>query len=104
AELIAALAGCDAVLAGSEPYTRRVIAAHQRLRVIARAGVGYDAVDVAAATEFGIPIVVSPGNAEGVAEHTFALILALTKAVIPQHLEIAAGGWPRRSNQPIRGR
>ena len=54
-ELLAALAGCDASLAGSEPYNARVLAAHPQLRVIARVGVGYDAVDVAAATAHGSP-------------------------------------------------
>jgi len=102
-ELLESLAGCDAVLAGSEPYTRRVIAAHPQLRIIARAGVGYDAVDIAAATEAGIPVTVAPGNADGVAEHTFALMLALAKAVLPQDADLRAGRWPRRSNLPLRG-
>src|SRR5262249_20976368 len=53
-ELLDQLKGVDAALAGSEPYTRRVIEAHPQLRVIARAGVGYDAVDVPAATEKGV--------------------------------------------------
>ena len=48
-DLLEALNGVSAALAGSEPYTRRVLAANPSLRAIARAGVGYDAVDVAAA-------------------------------------------------------
>ena len=44
-ELLEQLAGIKATLAGSEPYTRKVLQAHPQLRVIARAGVGYDAVD-----------------------------------------------------------
>jgi phosphoglycerate dehydrogenase-like enzyme len=103
AELMGALQGCDAVLAGSEPYTRRVFTAHPQLRIVARCGVGYDAVDVGAATEAGIPVTVAPGNAAGVAEHAFALMLALAKAVIPQDADLRAGRWPRRSNLPLRG-
>src|SRR5262249_18172556 len=55
-ELLAQLDGISACIAGSEPYTRRVLDAHPQLRVIARAGVGYDAVDVEAATERGIAV------------------------------------------------
>src|SRR5262249_48620290 len=50
-QLLEALDGIDASLAGSEPYTPRVLDRHPRLKVIARVGVGYDTVDVAAATQ-----------------------------------------------------
>src|SRR6267378_78047 len=104
-ELLPTLHGVAASIAGSEPYTRRVIAANPGLRVIARAGVGYDAVDVAAATDHGVAVTITPGtNQDAVAEHTFALILALTKEVVVQHLAVKAGGWPRRPNLPLRGR
>src|SRR5438270_7997672 len=92
-ELIAELDGVVAVLAGSEPYTPRVLDARPGLRVIARNGVGYDAVDVAAATDHGVPVTVAPANQEAVAEHAFALILALAKQVIPQHEGMRRGGW-----------
>lgn len=107
AELAACLPGCVASLAGSEPYTRPVIeaAAAKGLRVIARAGVGYDGVDVTAATECGIPVTIAPGtNHEAVAEHTFMLMLALAKNLIGQHTRVRAGEWPRRAQQPLRGR
>jgi phosphoglycerate dehydrogenase-like enzyme len=104
-ELFEALGDMPAAIAGSEPYTRRVIAAHPRLRVIARAGVGYDAVDLKAATDHGIAVCITPGtNQDSVAEHTFALILALAKDLINQHQGTRAGRWPRRSNLPLRGR
>ena len=106
AELLDQLPGCAGSLAGSEPYTRAVIAAAaaKGLKVIARAGVGYDAVDVAAATEHGVAVTITPGtNQESVAEHTFTLILALARHLVPQHTAIVAGGWPRRANRPLRG-
>ncbi|MFO0878449.1 MAG: phosphoglycerate dehydrogenase [Gemmataceae bacterium] len=104
-ELIEALAGCQAALAGSEPYTARVIAAHPQLRVIARAGVGWDAVDTAAATQAGVAVTITPGTNQGsVAEHTFSLMLALVKHLIPQHLGVKSGGWPRGTNIPLRTR
>jgi D-3-phosphoglycerate dehydrogenase / 2-oxoglutarate reductase len=103
-ELLAALDGIDAALAGSEPYNARVIAAHPQLRVIARVGVGYDAVDVAAATAHGVVVTTTPGaNHDSVAEHTFALLLGLSRDLVPQHLGVKSGGWPRRSTLPLRG-
>ncbi len=105
AELAEILPGCAGTLAGSEPYTRDVIAkaAANGLKVIARAGVGYDAVDLAAATEHGVAVTFAPGtNQDSVAEHTFSLILALSRNVVAQHNAIAAGDWPRRANQPLR--
>ncbi len=105
AELHEALRGIKAVVAGSEPYTRKVLDAHPQLKVIARAGVGYDAVDVPAATDHGVAVCITPNtNQDAVAEHTFALILALAKEIIPQHLDTVAGKWPRKANLPLRGR
>jgi phosphoglycerate dehydrogenase-like enzyme len=104
-EIFEALDDMPAVIAGSEPYTRRVLDAHPRLRVIARAGVGYDAVDLRAATDHGVAVCITPGtNQDSVAEHTFALILALAKDLINQHQGTRSGHWPRQSNQPLRGR
>jgi phosphoglycerate dehydrogenase-like enzyme len=104
-ELLQTLTGITASLAGSEPYTRRVLQAHPQLRVVARAGVGYDAVDLAAATDCGIAVAFAPGtNQDAVAEHTFALLLALAKDLINQDAGTRAGKWPRRSNLPVRGR
>jgi len=104
-ELLDQLHGVCASLAGSEPYTRRVLAAHPQLRVIARAGVGYDAVDTAAASAHGAVVTITPGtNQDSVAEHTFALMLALAKGLVPLHLGTKAGKWPRQANLPLRGR
>ncbi len=106
AELRDVLMGCAGSLAGSEPYTREIIAeaAAKGLKVIARAGVGYDAVDLAAATDHGVAVTFAPGtNQDAVAEHTFTLILALAKNLLLQHNLIKAGEWPRRANLPLRG-
>jgi D-3-phosphoglycerate dehydrogenase len=104
-EVLTEFKGVSASLAGSEPYTRRVFEAHPALRVIARMGVGYDAVDLAAATAHGVAVTIAPGtNQDAVAEHTFALILAIAKGVPDQHFAIKAGKWPRKANLPLRGR
>ena len=79
AELYAALDGVEASLAGSELYNAKLFDTFPKLKVIARVGVGYDAVDVAAATARGIAVTIAPNTNQGsVAEHTFALILGLT--------------------------
>lgn len=105
AELLDELTGIKACIAGSEPYTRRVLEANPQLRVIARAGVGYDAVDCQAASDCGMAVTITPGtNQDAVAEHTFALILGLAKNIINQHMGTLAGKWPRQANLPVRGR
>lgn len=106
AELLAQLPGCLATLAGSEPYTRAVIAkaAAAGLKVIARAGVGYDAVDLQAATDHGVAVCFAPGtNQDAVAEHAFMLMLALARKLREQDTEIRAGLWPRRAVGHLRG-
>jgi phosphoglycerate dehydrogenase-like enzyme len=104
-EVAELLNGVCAAIAGSEPYTRRVVEAHPQLRVIARAGVGYDAVDTAASTDHGVVVTIAPDtNQDAVAEHTFSLILALAKRVVWHHIGTTAGGWPRQASLPLRGR
>jgi phosphoglycerate dehydrogenase-like enzyme len=93
------------VLAGSEVYSRKIIEASPELTVIARQGVGHDAVDLEAATAAGIVVTNTPGsNHEAVAEHAFGLILALAKNFFGQDRETRAGRWPRRPTLPVRGR
>jgi len=93
-ELIASLRGVCAVIASSDPYTERVLGACPDLRVIARTGVGYDAIDVPAATRRGIAVVTTPGRiAETVADFTFALLLALARRLPEAAALMGAGGW-----------
>jgi D-3-phosphoglycerate dehydrogenase len=103
-ELREALVGVDAVVAGSETYNGESFDAFPRLKVVARVGVGYDSVDVPAATARGVAITTAPGtNHESVAEHTFALMLAFTRLVPLRNQVIHAGGWPRHYSRPLRG-
>jgi phosphoglycerate dehydrogenase-like enzyme len=104
-DLFAEMGGISASLAGSEPYTRRVFEAMPQLKIIARAGVGYDGVDVQAATDHGVVVAIAPGtNQDSVAEHTFLLLLALARNLVSQHNPITEGKWPRKANLPLRGR
>jgi phosphoglycerate dehydrogenase-like enzyme len=104
-ELRAVLPETDAILAGSELLTAELMDLAPRLRVIARTGVGYDAIDVPAATARRIAVVITPGTNQGsVAEQTFALLLALTRDVVTNDRLIHAGGWSRKLPAPLRGR
>lgn len=76
--------------------TKEVIAAGRQLRVIARAGVGVDNVDVAAATRRGILVVNTPeGSTIAAAEHTMALLLALARRIPAACASLARGAWER---------
>jgi D-3-phosphoglycerate dehydrogenase len=100
------LRGFDAVIAGSEPYTPRVLSElAPRLRVISRNGVGYDQIDVPAATRLGIAVTITPaGNHGAVAEHAFALMLAVARRIVTGAVDTKAGHWRRRhAFIPLRG-
>ena len=103
-ETLGELRGCSAVIASSEPYLAETIAAADSLRVIARCGVGYDRVDVTAASEHRVAVTITPtANHEAVAEHALALILAIAKSVGVGDRQLRAGGWPRFITRPLRG-
>jgi phosphoglycerate dehydrogenase-like enzyme len=106
AATIAELRPVQAVIAGGgEQYSAAVLASVPELRVIARCGVGYDRVDVAAATARGIPVTITPNSThDAVAELTLALLFAVTKSIVPHDRQIRAGGWPRVLLIPLRGR
>lgn len=103
ATLIRMLDGVDAVLASVEPYTPAVLAA-TRLRVIARHGVGYDAINVPAATEHGIAVAISPGNSESVAEQTMALLFGVFRGVPWRDRSVRSGVWNRSILPRLAGR
>jgi len=95
----------DAMMAGGERMTPEMFAIAPRLRVIARTGVGYDLVDLKAATAHKVAVTITPGtNQESVAEQTLALILALLRKIAVNNQEIHNGGWDRRLVSPIRGK
>ena len=77
--------------------TADVIQLAEKLRIIGRAGVGVDNVDVPAATQRGILVVNSPGgNTIAAAEHALALLLALSRHVAQAHASTMGGGWDRK--------
>ena len=78
--------------------TRKVIESGDRLRVVGRAGVGVDNIDVDAATERGIVVVNSPGgNTVSTAEHTMSMLLSLSRHVPQATASMKAGEWNRKA-------
>jgi phosphoglycerate dehydrogenase-like enzyme len=95
-ELQALLGDAVGAIVSTDPFTRAVIEAAPGLRVIARVGVGSDSIDRAAADERGVAIAITPGqNAETVADHALALILALVRKIAIQDRAVRAGRWER---------
>lgn len=102
--LISELDGCCAVIAGSEPYTRSVIEGCPYLRVIARTGVGFDAIDLAACDEHGVVVTTTPGvNHHSVAEHTIALLMGIARGFPDQDQRVRTGNWKRIERPRVMG-
>ncbi len=98
AELSEALRDVDGLVVRSETkVTPELMSAATRLRVIGRAGVGVDNIDVAAATERGIVVMNAPdGNTITTAEHTLALLVALARRVPQANRSLRDGRWERK--------
>jgi D-3-phosphoglycerate dehydrogenase / 2-oxoglutarate reductase len=93
-DLIAELLDADAWAVGLQAITERVLAEAPRLRIVAVHGVGFDNVDVAAATRRGIAVTNTPGsNAGAVAELTIGLIIALGRDLVRADRIVRAGKW-----------
>ncbi|MBM3457098.1 MAG: phosphoglycerate dehydrogenase, partial [Armatimonadetes bacterium] len=88
----------DALVVRSETrVTAAVLTAGRRLRVVARAGVGVDNIDVPAATQGGVIVVNSPeGNTVAAAEHTIAMLFALSRKIPDATASLRRGEWARR--------
>ncbi|RBQ14275.1 phosphoglycerate dehydrogenase [Spongiactinospora rosea] len=96
-QLLPALAEADALIVRSATQVDAEALSHApRLRVVARAGVGLDNVDVEAATKAGVMVVNAPtSNITSAAEHTVALILASARNVAQGHSALKGGEWKR---------
>jgi D-3-phosphoglycerate dehydrogenase len=89
----------DAWIVATAPVTREMLTSFPQLSVIAKRGVGYDQVDVAAAKEFGRVVTFAPGgNGPSVADHTIALMLAVAKRLCEFRELVRMGNW---SVQPV---
>ena len=107
AELAREIANADGLIVRSATHVNSELLEHAPiLRVVGRAGVGVDNIDVDAATHRGVLVMNTPGgNAVSVAEHTLALLLALARGVPQSNAAIQAGRWEKSvSGVELRGK
>ncbi|WP_313815212.1 phosphoglycerate dehydrogenase [Citricoccus sp.] len=96
--------GIDGAILASEPVTADMLAAADRLKIVARSGVGYDSIDVAAATARGIRVCNAPGtNHHSVAELTIGLMIMAARHLDKVTAEVQGGRWPRTAGRELRG-
>lgn len=102
-ELIEVVADATALVVRSETkVTAKVIAAAKQLKVVGRAGVGVDNVDIQAATQHGVVVMNTPGgNTVTTAELTFTMLLSLARKVPQAHATMVAGKWDRKLFQGV---
>lgn len=98
-ELVKVIAGYDALVTRSmTKVTKKVIDAATNLKVVGRAGVGVDNIDIPAATAKGIIVLNTPeGNTMAATEHTIAMLMAMTRHIPQAHQSIQEGKWDRKS-------
>src|SRR5512139_734802 len=105
AELVNLLPGVDGFIAGLDGIDRAALGAADRLKVIARYGVGVDNVDLEAAREKGIVVTITPGaNSVSVAELTVGLMLSLARHIPEAAKAAGKGEWPRLSGLTLEGK
>lgn len=105
AELIPVLDGIDAVLASMDDYGEPVFQAAPRLKIVSRWGVGYDAIDVPAATRAGVIIAYTPGMLdEAVADLAFGLLLTLARRLHESHRLMTEGAWTPLWGRDVHGK
>ena len=93
-ELIARTRDADALVVAFSPVTRAVLSALEGLQTVVRTGVGYDVIDVAAATELGVVVVNIPDLwVREVANHALALLLAWNRKLLTLDRQVRAGAW-----------
>ena len=93
-EVVEKCSDADAMLVIYEKITPKIMDACKNLKVILRYGIGYDCIDVDAATKRGIKVCNSPRHClDEVATHTIALLLAAERHIIAYNDEVRAGGW-----------
>ena len=105
-EMLKLVGSFDGIVCGDDAFTRPVLQkCLPRLRVLSKYGIGVDKIDLAAATDLGIPVTYCPGvNHVTVAEHTFGLLLALTRLIPQQDALVRKGEWKRSTGRELAGK
>ncbi|MGJ3190160.1 phosphoglycerate dehydrogenase [Paenarthrobacter sp. FR1] len=96
--------GISGAIIASEPVTSDMLAEADALQVIARSGVGYDSIDVKAASAHGIRVCNAPGtNHHSVAELTIGMIITAARRLLEVTSAVRAGHWPRDAGRELHG-
>lgn len=105
ADFLEVVEGYNGIIVGADPITDKVLEKGSNLSIIAKAGVGYDNIDVAAATKRGIYVTFTPGGPDStVADSTFALMLAVARNIASGDAAVKRGEWQRRMGSDICGK
>ena len=106
AEILKLVGTHDAIICGDDAFTKPVLdKCLPRLRVLSKYGIGVDKIDIPAATSLKIPVTFCPGvNHVTVAEHTFGLLLSLTRLIPAQDALIKKGEWKRSTGRELAGK
>lgn len=100
-EIIESARGCKALIVQWAPITDEILDALPELRFISRLGIGYDMIDVEAATARGIAVANTPSYCiEEVSSHTIAMIMALSRGLIGYDHDVRAGKWSAVAARP----
>jgi D-3-phosphoglycerate dehydrogenase len=98
-----ALMGVDAIITGTDELTAEVIGHADRLKTIAKHGIGLETIDLDAARARGIVVSATPlAVSDSVADLTLALLLAVARKIVPAHNTTAAGGWKNFTGMELR--
>lgn len=96
AEQLRLVADADGYITYLEPVDEEVFAAAPRLRVVSAGGVGYDHIDLDAATRHGVAVCICAGcNNHAVSELAVGMMLVLARQILPADRAVREGGWPR---------
>ena len=104
AEVIARTRDADALIISSSPVSRRVMESLEGVQAVMRTGVGYDVIDVPAATKLGVVVINVPDIwIREVANHALALLLAWNRRIVPLDREVRGGTWSGRVPGAVTG-
>ena len=105
ADMVALIKEVDVLISGTEPVNARVFEAANKLKGIAKHGVGYENIDLAAAKNRNIPVAIAGGTiTNSVADMTMALLLALARKIPLGDRSVKEGRWPRAVGVELKGK
>ena len=105
ADMVALIKDVDVLISGTEPVNARVFEAANKLKGIAKHGVGYENIDLAAAKNRNIPVAIAGGTiTNSVADMTMALLLGLARKIPLGDRAVKEGRWPRAVGVELKGK